>query len=130
MVLYVELAHPAPPTNTNFQITFIIFNINFFRRVFSEYTEVITASLIPLETENCAFIIGCSCTVWTKMRSLAGSLNNGYIFVVWQGLFRNYTVPACCYVWLPFLFSSIVGLLALACVQGFSDLLYYHSHPP
>ena len=37
-------------------------------------------SLIPLDTihpEICAFIIGFSCTVWTKMRSLDGSLADG-----------------------------------------------------
>ena len=39
-------------------------------------------SLIPLGTilpEKCAFIIGFSCTVWTKMRSLAGSLVDGVL---------------------------------------------------
>ena len=52
-------------------IFFII--VNFFRRDFSVYTAAITTSLIPLETifpEECAFIVGCSYTVWTKMRSL------------------------------------------------------------
>ena len=52
-------------------IIFII--INFFIRVFSEYTEVDTTSLIPIDAifpENCTFIVGFSCTVWTKMRSL------------------------------------------------------------
>ena len=47
--------------------------INFFRQVFSEYTEAITTSLIPLEIylpEEGAYIIGFSCTVWTEMRSL------------------------------------------------------------
>ena len=41
--------------------------------VFSEYTEAITTSLIPIDAilpEECAFIIGFSCTVWTKMTSL------------------------------------------------------------
>ena len=36
-----------------------------------------TTSLMQLDTilrEICAFIIGFSCTVWTKMGSLAGSL--------------------------------------------------------
>ena len=39
-------------------------------------------SLIPLDTilaEKCAFIIGFSCTIWTKMRSLAGSLAYGVL---------------------------------------------------
>ena len=48
----------------------IVIFINFFRRVFSERTEEITTSLIPLETslpEKYAF--GFSYTVWTKMRS-------------------------------------------------------------
>ena len=58
------------------------FIINFFRRVFSEYTEANATSLIPLDTilpEKCVFIIGFSCTVWTKMRSLAGSLADGML---------------------------------------------------
>ena len=40
--------------------------INFFRQVFSECTEAITTSLIPLETilpVESAFIFGFSCTV-------------------------------------------------------------------
>ena len=40
-----------------------------FFTVFSECTEAITTSLIPLDTilpEICAFIIGFSCNVWTK----------------------------------------------------------------
>ena len=56
-------------------IIVIIIITNFFRRVFSEYTEANTTSLIPLDTilpEKCAFIFGFSCTVWTKMRFLAG----------------------------------------------------------
>ena len=39
-------------------IIIIIIIINFFRQVFSEYTEAITTSLIPLETflpDECAF---------------------------------------------------------------------------
>ena len=55
----------------------IIIIINFFRRVFSEYTEANVTSLIPQDTilpEICAFINGFSYTVWTKVRSLAGSL--------------------------------------------------------
>ena len=46
---------------------------HFFRRVFSEYTEVNATSFIPLDTilpEICAFIIGFSFTVWTKTRPL------------------------------------------------------------
>ena len=64
-----------------FIIIIIIIFINFFRRVFSECTKaMITTSLLQLETilpEECAFIIGFSCTVWTKMRSLAGQLADG-----------------------------------------------------
>ena len=51
----------------------IIIIIIFFRRVFSKYTEAIAISLIPLVNnfpEICAFIIGFSFTVWTKMRLL------------------------------------------------------------
>ena len=58
-------------------IVIIIIIINFFSRVFSECTEAITTSLIPLDIifhEISAYIIGFSCTVWTKMRSLAGLL--------------------------------------------------------
>ena len=47
----------------------IIIIINFFRRVFSECTEAVATSLIPLVTnfpEIFAFIIGFSFTVWTK----------------------------------------------------------------
>ena len=61
-------------------IIFII--INFFRRVFSECTEALATSLMPLETippESCAFIIGFCCTVRTKMRSLAGLLADGVL---------------------------------------------------
>ena len=53
-------------------IIIIIIIIHFFRQVFSEYTEAITTSLIPLNTvlsEICAFMIGFNCTVWTTMRS-------------------------------------------------------------
>ena len=51
-------------------VIIIIIIINFFRWVFSECTEANATSLIPLDTilpEICAFIIGFSCTVWTKM---------------------------------------------------------------
>ena len=55
------------------KIIIIIIIIHFFIRVFSEFTEAITTSLIPIDTilpEIFAFIVGFSCTVWTKMRSL------------------------------------------------------------
>ena len=54
-------------------IIIMIIIINFFRRVFSESTEAVAISLIPLVInfpEICAFIIGFSFTVWTKMRPL------------------------------------------------------------
>ena len=63
-------------------INIIIIIINFFRRVFSEYTEEIATSVIPLDIilpEICAFIIGFSCTVWTKAMSLACSLADGVL---------------------------------------------------
>ena len=70
-----ELNFWCPPktvTSCNkFKIIIII--IIFFRRVFSECTEAIATSLIQLVTnfpEICAFIIGFSFTVWTKMRPL------------------------------------------------------------
>ena len=47
--------------------------IIFFRRVFSECTEAVATSLIPLFTdftEIFVFIIGFSFTVWTNMRLL------------------------------------------------------------
>ena len=56
--------------------------MNFFRQAFSEYTKVITTSLIPLVTilpEECAFIIGFSSSLWTKMRSLDDSLADGVL---------------------------------------------------
>ena len=53
-----------------FYVVIIIINlINFFRWVFSEYTEVINTSFTPLGTsfpDKCAFIIGFSCTVYGK----------------------------------------------------------------
>ena len=58
----------------------IVIIISFFRRVFSECTEAITTSLIPLDIilpEICAFILGFRCTVWDKMNSLACSLADG-----------------------------------------------------
>ena len=60
-------------------IIIIIFIINFIIMDFSEYIEVNATSLMPLDTtlpEKCVFIISFSYTVWTKMRSLAGSLPN------------------------------------------------------
>ena len=52
------------------RIIMYIIIINFFARVFSECTEAVATSLIPLVTkfpEIYAFIIGFSFTVWTKM---------------------------------------------------------------
>ena len=46
-------------------IIIIIFIINFFIRVFSEYTEAVTTSLIPIDSiipEICTFIVGFSYT--------------------------------------------------------------------
>ena len=63
-------------------IIMIIIIINLFSRVFSECAEAIIIALIPLDTilpEICALLIGFSCTVWTKMRSLAGSLSYGML---------------------------------------------------
>ena len=65
----------APAKNHHFLRLFmlIIIIIKFFRRVFSEYTEAVTTSLMPIHAilpEICAFIVGFSCTVCTKMRSL------------------------------------------------------------
>ena len=50
--------------------------------VFSECTEAIATSLIQLYTillEICAPTIGFNCTVWTKMRSMAGLLADGVL---------------------------------------------------
>ena len=50
--------------------------------VFSECTEAVATSLIPLVTnfsEICAFIIGFTFTVWTKMRPLLASLTDGVL---------------------------------------------------
>ena len=63
-------------------VIIIIIIINFFRRVFSECTEVNATSLIPLDTilpKKCAFIIGSSCTVWTKMRFWPAHLADGVL---------------------------------------------------
>ena len=49
---------------------------------FFRITEAIATSLIPLDIilpEICAFILGFSCTVWAKMRSLACSLVDGML---------------------------------------------------
>ena len=57
--------HP-PRSVISCDSSIIIIIINFFRRVFSEYTEANATSLIPLDTilpEICAFIIGFSFTV-------------------------------------------------------------------
>ena len=54
-------------------VIIIIIVINFFRHVFTECIEANATSLIPLVTncpEVCAFRIGFSFTVWTKMRPL------------------------------------------------------------
>ena len=63
-------------------INIIIIIKHFFRRIFSKYTEAVTTSIIPIDAilpEICVFIIGFSCTVWTKMRSLACSLADGML---------------------------------------------------
>ena len=55
----------------------IIIIKHFFRWVFSEYTKAKSTSLLQLVTilpEICAFIIGFSFTVWTKMRPLLSHL--------------------------------------------------------
>ena len=63
----------APVKNRRFLRFIFIIIINFFRRVFSKYTEAVTTSLIPIDAilpEICTLIIGFSCTEWTKMRSV------------------------------------------------------------
>ena len=48
------------------------FHHQLLRMAFSEYTEAVTTSLIPIDAilpEICTFIVGFSCTAWTKMRS-------------------------------------------------------------
>ena len=68
-----------------FIIIIIIFK--FFMQVFSECTEAVTTSLIPLVTnfpDICAFIIGFSFTLWTKKfvkkirKQVRGCLQNLY----------------------------------------------------
>ena len=49
-------------------VIIIVIIIHFFRRDFSEYTEAVTSSLIPIDailSEIGAFIFGFSFTVWT-----------------------------------------------------------------
>ena len=56
--------------------------INFFEQVLYECTEGIVTSLITLDiilSDICAYIIGFSCTVWTKMRSFAYPLADGVV---------------------------------------------------
>ena len=70
----VNFWHPPITVDScDLVILIIIIIIIFFRRVFSECTEAIATSLIPLVTnfpEIWAFIIGFSFTMWTKMRPL------------------------------------------------------------
>ena len=73
---------PKTVVSCDLFINIIIIIINFFRRVFFEYTEATATSLIPLDIilpEICAFIVGFSCTLWTKMTSLACSLADGVL---------------------------------------------------
>ena len=76
----------APAKNYRF-LRFIHTNNNLhqlLQTIFLGVYWAITISLIPLETilpEKSAFIIDFSCTVWTKMRSLAGSLAYGMLDV-------------------------------------------------
>ena len=59
---------------------FLSYNNNnnyYIRQVFSECTEANATSLIPLDSRD--LCIGFSCTVWTKMRSLAGSFADGVV---------------------------------------------------
>ena len=65
----------APAKNCRF-LRFI-HNQHKFSSVFSEYTEAVTTPLIPIDAilpEICTFIVGFSCTVCTKMRSLRAHL--------------------------------------------------------
>ena len=69
----VNFWHPPKKNVSCDKFIMIIIVIYFFRRVFSECTEAIATSLIPLVTnfpEICAFIIGFSFTEWTTMRPL------------------------------------------------------------
>ena len=62
-----------PKTVVSCDSFIIIVIIIFFRQVFSESTEAITTSFIPLVTnfsEICAFIVGFSWNMWTTMTSL------------------------------------------------------------
>ena len=59
-----------------------IINQQLLQTDFLECTEANATLLIPIYAilrEICAFIIGFSCTVWTKMRSFAGSLADGVL---------------------------------------------------
>ena len=77
------LAHTKNVVSCNlFIILIIIITIPFFGRVVLECTKAIATSHIPLDNilpEIYAFIIGFSCTVWTKMRSWVGSLADGVL---------------------------------------------------
>ena len=77
--------HLAIPTSPFFHLLVNVFSViiianyhnQLLQTVFLEYTEAMATSLIPLYIilpEICAFIIGFSCTVWTKISLLAGSL--------------------------------------------------------
>ena len=68
-------------------VIIIIIIIKFFDQIFSECTEAVATSLIPLVTNFpgiCAFIIGFSFTVWTKKlakklwKQVRGCLQNLY----------------------------------------------------
>ena len=62
----------APVKNRRF-LRFIHNQHQLLQTGFSEYTEAVTTSLIPIDAilpEICACIVGFSCTMWTKMRSL------------------------------------------------------------
>ena len=64
-------------------IVIIIFIISIFGRVFSECTEAINISLIPLKTilpEEYALIIGFRFTLLTKMQCFDGSIADGAPF--------------------------------------------------
>ena len=53
---------------------------------------MIATSLIPLDTilpEKYAFILGINCTLWTEMRSLAGSLADGVQNLVGNSCLRK-----------------------------------------
>ena len=69
-----DLARPVMGT---IFLVIIIFIINFVIRVFLEYIETVTTSLIPIDAilpVICTFIFSFSCTAWTKMSSLRPNL--------------------------------------------------------